>query len=165
MDLQRSSQIPYLKVNSVDIRNNPIYLEIENLTNSLALWLGISTAFYLVYPQYSADSKGEGMPSASRLEKLIKENQTIYVKYLGYGPNEPRLVWESKIVQTHKVVSFPKSGYAATYFPPHDSIKLEVEPLYFVRTKELLGSGKAFKYDEIREYLLQNNINHIAVDI
>ncbi|MBF8265160.1 MAG: hypothetical protein HW384_1024 [Dehalococcoidia bacterium] len=163
--MQRSALVPYLEIISYETKDNTLILDIENLSDSTARGMGISTSFYLVFPRYTADSKGIDVLSSSRLEHLVKDNVTVFVKYFLFGPNEPKLIWEGKQVRSVEVISFPETGTDAAYFPPHHKSKVEFKPRFMVETKETLASGKAFLFDEFKEFLLQNNIGYCAVDI
>ena len=100
--VQKSEIVPFLQVNSVDANGNSLTLNIENLSSSTARGVGISTRFYLVYPEYSADLRGKDVLSQSRLEQRIKENESIFVKYFWYGNRGPKLLWEGKNVKAKR---------------------------------------------------------------
>lgn len=165
ISMQRSSLVPYLEINSYKAQDNRLILDIENLSNSIARGLGISTSFYLVYPRYSADPQGKDILSSSRLEQRIKDNITVWVKYHIFGPNEPKLLFDGKYAKSVEVISFPETGNSAAYFPPHNKTTVEFKPRFLISTREQLPSMKAFEFDEFKEFLLQNNIDYCAVDI
>jgi len=169
VNVQKSLLVPYLQVKQLDIQGNRVSIETENVSDTTAHWFGLATEFYLVYPRYSADPKGDELLSPSHLEQLIEEGKTVWVEFLLLSSSKaPRFTYEGKLVLPEGVVTYPESGFTATVFAAHTSTKVEIEPLFCVHTeKKTLGSGfgKAFRFPEFREFLLQNEVGYVAVNL
>jgi hypothetical protein len=163
INLLTGQQIPRLFIKQIDFEANSLKLEIQNITNVPAFWMGLETNFYVIgqrlYPNQNSDTEiswGEAV-------KLRDEGKTIYEKYFWSG--QTKLKFQDKEVDTDTAISFFSPQGASVYLPPNSTIQVTSRPIFLVSWKENQGlkSYKGFEYSEFREFLLYNNIRAAAI--
>jgi hypothetical protein len=167
LNLQTAQQIPHLFIKQVTFEKDAVKLDIENATDAPALWTGLVTRFFFINERYFDAQRGGHEISWGQAVKLKEEGKTVYGKYYLPAPNKwPKLVYNGKEVRQEAAVSFFAPQGVSTYFPPKTTIQVKTAPRFAISWAEKdRQAGKGFEYGAFREFLLENNIDEVAVSM
>lgn len=164
LDIQQSERRPNLQVKDFRFDGDSIVVRIQNVSVAPAYWVGVATRFYLVYATfYERPQSGQEL-SPSRVSQLEAEGKQTFVKYHLFPPGKwPRLTLDGEVVQPDEAVSFTTSDLLGAIVPAYQEKQITVAPKFYVAKNE--SSGKAFRFDEFRDFLLQHDISIVAVSL
>lgn len=163
--IERSRIVPYLSVTNLSfITADTLCCNIENVSDATAHWIGLSSYFYIVAPQYYDSLSTGNTLTYSEVKQRADEGKESYIKFY-MPPNSigHLLIYKDEEVSPKRIVNFAESGLTEAILPPHSGIvAVQFRPKFYVQTPD--GHfGQFFNYDEFRDFLVQNNIEYVAV--
>jgi hypothetical protein len=167
LNLQTGQQVPHLFIKQVTFEEDIVKLDIENATNVPACWAGLETRFFLVRRQYYDAQRNGHEITWGEAVKLREKGQTVYGKYYLLALNEgPKLVHEGKEVKPETAISFFAPQGVSVYFPPKATVQVKTTPRFAVSfTEKDRRTWMGFEYGTLRDFLLKNNIDEVAVSM
>jgi hypothetical protein len=165
LDIQQTQLRPNIQVKSFNFKKNALSVEIENVSTVAAYRVGVSTRFYLVYPLFFDSPESNQPLSRSRVEQMIAKKKQLYAKYQLVHPKKgPKLIYEGNIVIPDEAVTFAGNDLPGAIILSRETRNITVEPRFNVSTGLITGlTGKAFDFAELTRFLLQHDVQWVAV--
>jgi hypothetical protein len=186
-----SQQEPYLLVQDKEFKGNKIELYLSNHGGGTAYEVAVETEFYLVEVKLTNESEKllsetpkdkwdkldklsiQGTYNPSLNKTLLLENNKEHIKNDIFTKLMSRIL---KIPINYEIV-YPSSATTFIFSAENEQsilkagekdIFFELEPYFFVTTNKLEKKvsgyiGKSFLFDELKEFLLKNNIQYIGI--
>jgi len=165
VNMQIGQQIPHLFIKQVDFRPDSVEIEVQNAGDVPATSVGLETQFFVIGQHLYADQEGDTEISWGEAIRWRDQGKTVYSKYYWTGPENPKLKFENREVNSSAVVSFFSPQGVSVYFPPRTTMRITTKPMFGIsrRTDQGLASCRWFEYSEFRDFLLSNDIRAVAV--
>jgi len=161
--LQRSQLIPNLRIKNIEFKENIAKVNIENFSGVPGYEVGLSSSFHLVNPEYYASpDRGEKL-SSSRVQQMIAEKKQLYLDFQPIQKED--LVYQGKRIVPQEYVTFMITNLNEATLLPQQSAYVEVEPNFYIGTKDILPHGQIMNFEKMKEVLLQNNYTYAAIII
>lgn len=162
-EIFRSQQDPFLKVNTFRFEGDKLLLDVENIGNGPATWVGVETWFEPTFPRTFADEDSTVPISAGEAASKVGKGEKVWSRF--EMDTKTRLHYKDwkKTKPTSVVTLLLNKRIGDAILAAEERGQFEIQPLFEIKNEVKMGSMKASKFDELREILIDNNIRFAAL--
>ncbi len=166
-EIFRSQQDPFLKVQNFRFEGDTLVLDVENMGKGRAVWVGIESWFWLVYPRTYADREGRTPISYAQVEQgIAKGEKLVWTRFemdtktkLGYKD------WKETFPTT-AVTFLVNSRVGDAIIEAGEKCHFEVQPFFEVKNRAVDASEmKGSKFDELKQILKACRVRFVALEL
>jgi hypothetical protein len=162
--LQRSQLIPNLRIKKLEFKGNIAEVDIENFSDVPGYEVGLSSSFYLTYPEYYASKDQSEKLSESRVKQMNEEKKQLYWRFQPLINHN--IVFENEKMASEDYITFLITSLNEATLLPHQMATIHVEPQFYISSNKSENlSGMILDFNILKDTLLQNNQIFAAVNI
>jgi hypothetical protein len=162
----RNQQIPILCVDSFNIKENTLNINLRNIGNGIATKAAILSNIYIAKADFYLKKDDKKSFSFEEMQALSDKINSFYVKF-SYEPKQEMKYEGKKVFLSDSVAFLFKEKTDSLYIMPNQTESFSVEPLFQVKSRDK-SIEKFFAqflgFSELIKLLKENNVKFFAVN-